>query len=158
MALADALTGMDAASRYSSDEPKAVETAEIISFRLGLLPRVVPGFREHLRNDVPFMKDAEWRAAVLNAISHPNDLVLGSETVEAARRRFSDALASTEPVSPPGAMIIVSHGTVISMFVARLIGAEPAPIWEGLGLPGLVVVTWPDASRIEHQQNFYSVG
>ncbi len=156
-ALADTLTGWNAASLYSSDEPKAIETAEIISSKLGLPVKVVPGFREHLRNGVPFMTDAKWRVVVLNAINRPDQLVLGSETVEEARRRFSDALTIAESMSPPGAMIIVSHGTVISMFIARLTGADPASMWERLGLPGLVVVTWPSPGRIEHQQNFDSV-
>lgn len=156
VSLARVLAAMKVGSLYSSDERKAIETATIISGRIGRPLNVDPGFKEHIRRDVPFLGNAEWRASVLNAINHPSDLVLGSETVEEAWRRFSNALASVEPVAPLGDMIVVSHGTVISMFVARLIGVDPAPIWDGLGLPGLVVVTWPAANQIEYQQNFDS--
>jgi broad specificity phosphatase PhoE len=51
-------------------------------------------------------------------------------------------------------MIIVAHGTVISMLVAYLLDIEPAPIWERLGLPSLIAVEWPAGDRIELEQNF----
>jgi broad specificity phosphatase PhoE len=153
-ALADALATMGATSLHSSDEPKAAETAEIISPRLNLAVNYASGLREHDRNGVPFMPDADWEAAVIDAIRRPGDLVLGTETVEAARLRFKGALAMAEAKSPPGPMVVVSHGTVIAAFVADLLGEDPAPIWEGLGLPGFIVVTWPSAKHIEEQMNF----
>jgi broad specificity phosphatase PhoE len=152
--LADAVADMGATSLHSSDSPKAVETAEIIAAKTGLLLKINPEFKEHIRDDMPFGSDAWWRAVVLDAIRRPEELVLGSETTGDAGRRFAAAVKSAAAGSPPGDMLIVAHGTVISMFVSQLTGADPVPIWECLGLPGLLVVRWPEASGIEFQENF----
>jgi len=37
-------------------------------------------------------------------------------------------------------MVIVSHGTVISLFVAWLTGVDGFLLWKELGLPSLVVL------------------
>jgi broad specificity phosphatase PhoE len=91
---------------------------------------------------------------VLDAIRRPEELVLGTETTGKAGRRFERGVKSAAAESPPGDMVIVTHGTIISMFVSQLTGADPVPIWESLGLPGLIVVAWPQASGIEFQRNF----
>jgi broad specificity phosphatase PhoE len=154
--LADAVAGMGATSLHSSDSPKAVETAEIIAARTELPLKINPDFKEHIRDDMPFGSDAWWRASVLDAIRRPEELVIGSETTGDAGRRFAAAVKSAAAGSPPGDMVIVAHGTIISMFVSQLIGADPVPIWESLGLPGLIAVTWPESSGIEFQKNYTS--
>jgi broad specificity phosphatase PhoE len=37
-------------------------------------------------------------------------------------------------------IIIVAHGTVISLFVSRLAGTPDFPLWKELGLPSFVVL------------------
>ena len=152
--LADVLVPMNATSLYSSDERKAIETASAVSDRLDLSVHSEPGFREHARPDTPIRDSSVWRETVLDAINRPEDLVLGAETVGDARRRFTSAVIEADRSAPPGPMIIVAHGTVISMLVAYLLDIEPAPIWERLGLPSLIAVEWPARDRIELEQNF----
>jgi broad specificity phosphatase PhoE len=44
---------------------------------------------------------------------------------------------------PDQTVAIVSHGTVITLYVARAAGVEPFAFWQGLGLPAFVVLSWP---------------
>jgi hypothetical protein len=41
-------------------------------------------------------------------------------------------------------VVVVAHGTVISLYVAGRTGAPPFGLWKRLGLPSFVVVTVPD--------------
>lgn len=45
---------------------------------------------------------------------------------------------------PVGNIIIVAHGTVITLFVSRRAGLEPFPFWKRLALPSFVVLSLPD--------------
>ncbi len=40
--------------------------------------------------------------------------------------------------------MVVAHGTVITLFVARRAGLEPFPFWKRLGLPAFVALSLPD--------------
>ena len=152
--LAEALIPLGATALYSSDERKAVETANIVAEELNLPVHASPGFREHARLGTPVLGSEEWQAMVLDAMNRPDELILGAQTVGDALRRFTSAVVEADLAAHPGPMVIVCHGTVISMFVARLLGIKPAPIWERLGLPGLIAVDWPTADRIELERDF----
>ena len=52
------------------------------------------------------------------------------------------------------AVAVVAHGTVIATFVASVLDIDPIPIWESLGLCGLVEIEWPEPTEIISQQNF----
>jgi broad specificity phosphatase PhoE len=41
---------------------------------------------------------------------------------------------------PNETVVIVAHGTVISLFVSRLIGISDFLLWNELGLPSFVVI------------------
>jgi hypothetical protein len=43
----------------------------------------------------------------------------------------------------------VAHDTVISLYVARIAGLEPAVLWKRLGLPSFVVLSLPDLELVE---------
>jgi broad specificity phosphatase PhoE len=38
---------------------------------------------------------------------------------------------------------VVTHGTVMTLFVTRAAGLEAFPFWKRLGLPAFVVLSWP---------------
>jgi broad specificity phosphatase PhoE len=40
-------------------------------------------------------------------------------------------------------LVMVSHGTVMALFVARLAGLEPFAFWQRLGLPAFIVMALP---------------
>jgi broad specificity phosphatase PhoE len=74
---------------------------------------------------------------------HPQGLVFGSETADEAHRRFAEAVAGVIAKYPSGNLAVVSHGTVMTLFVARIVDLEPFPFWKRLGLPALVVLSLP---------------
>jgi broad specificity phosphatase PhoE len=44
---------------------------------------------------------------------------------------------------PEGDLVVVSHGTVVALFVAAATGVEPYAFWNRLGLPSFVVLSLP---------------
>jgi broad specificity phosphatase PhoE len=71
---------------------------------------------------------------------NPDELVFGEETASQALRRFSSAVAAViqRTSAGPGALCIVSHGTVMSLFAARHLNAAPYSIWAHLECPDYV--------------------
>jgi len=151
-ALADRLHGFRTRSIASSVEPKAVETATLVGERLGLSVDLVEGLQEHDRRDTRLLGADQFEGAMRSLFAHPHDLVFGQETATAALRRFDaaigDLLASRGSAED---VIVVSHGTVISLFVAVHTGTDGFALWSRLGLPSLVVLRRSDLSveRVE---------
>jgi broad specificity phosphatase PhoE len=77
------------------------------------------------------------------------DLVFGAETGDEARERFSSAVDDAMRRHPTGNLAIVSHGTVMTLFVARVARIKPVPFWKGLGLPAYVVLSYPELALLE---------
>lgn len=152
--LADRLRPYDPSVVISSDEPKARETAEITARRLNLRVQVAPGLHEHDRRGVPFLSDDDFRAAVSKFFSNPSDLVMGRETAHQASERFHLALLASTAKYRSESIVVVTHGTVISLFTAKMTGIEPYPLWERLGLPSFVVLTWPEVALREVVSGF----
>ncbi len=95
---------------------------------------------EHERISVPYLSRAEFESAVREFFSNPDELVFGSETANQAHERFSRAVACALSQVDQSKIVIVAHGTVISLFVSRLTGQSGYEIWSGLGLPCLAVL------------------
>lgn len=127
---------------FSSDEPKAVETAALIAAALGLPTAIDAGLAEHRRGAVRMLDETAWQAAIARLFEHPDRLEYGEETGDQARLRFEAAvrriLASRE--RPGGACVCVAHGTVISLFTAALTGADGLALWKRLALPSFVAL------------------
>jgi len=123
----------------SSVEPKAIKTAEIIADQLALAFYVVEGLHEHDRSHVAFLSKDEFQNAVHEFFSKPGDLVFGSETANQSYDRFHQAVLSILNVHQEKTVIIVAHGTVISLFVSRLTGIDDFSLWSELGLPSFIV-------------------
>lgn len=124
----------------TSDEPKAIETGEIIAAQLQLQAIVKPGLREHERGVLPFESPSVFDEHIRKLFLHPDAVVYGCESADAAHRRFESATRSAISSQPPGTLVIVAHGTVIALLVGRANGLDPFPIWKSLGLPSFIVV------------------
>ncbi|NJC98187.1 MAG: hypothetical protein C3F07_08965 [Anaerolineales bacterium] len=124
----------------SSNEPKAMETAEILAREYGLKFLVVDGLHEHDRRNVPFQSMEEFRRSVRQFFERPRELVFGNETAEQSNDRFAKAVHSVVDSHEAETIVIVSHGTVISQYVSRLVGCSAYSLWEELGLPSYVVL------------------
>jgi broad specificity phosphatase PhoE len=149
-ALAGRLAAYELGAVVSSEEPKAVETGQIVAETLGLPFDTVPGLHEHERGVVRSLwaKD-EFQARMASFFEHPDELVLGHETADQAHTRFARAVASVIQWVPAGNLAIVSHGTVMTLLISRTAGLDPIPFWQGLGLPSFAVLSLPDLSLLE---------
>ncbi len=124
----------------TSNEPKAVETAQILADRYGLMPQVIAGLHEHARRTTPYLSKPDFEAVVREFFEKPDVLVFGDETADQADTRFSGAVHSILSENKNSKIAIVAHGTVISLFVSRLTGQPGFQLWSGLGLPCFVVL------------------
>lgn len=145
--LADRLRAFAPRSIDTSAEPKAVETATIVGERLGLPVDVTLDLHEHDRRNTALLGDAPFRQAIHSFFAHPNDVVFGNETAADALARFDAAigrlLVSHETHED---VVVVSHGTVISLFVEAHTGQDGFDLWSRLGLPSLVILRRADLS------------
>lgn len=141
--MAARLRGYRANLIWCSREPKAVETAEIVGSALGVPMRVKDGLEEHHRGNVPFIPTTqEFEQAVEAFFSQPSRLVLGCETASQARDRFTAAIeAVLEDQS--GDAIVVTHGTVMTLYLAQVADIQPMDFWRELRTPCLVEVELP---------------
>jgi broad specificity phosphatase PhoE len=138
--LADHLIPYQPEIVITSPEPKARETAEILSRRLQLSMQESNGLHEHERISLPYLTQSEFESAVRDFFDNPDVLTFGSETANRAHERFSKAVNSTLSEYDKSKIVIVSHGTVIALFVSRLTGHSGFKIWSEMGLPCCMVL------------------
>ena len=121
----------------ASTEPKARETGEIIAKALGLPLAVDEGFVETKRETVGWLTREGVEAGIARFFAEPSSQVYGEETADEAYERFSAALDRHADVSP---LVVACHGTVISLYLSRRIGADAMDIWRSLKLPHALVL------------------
>ncbi len=145
--LAQALAPWRPETLLASEEPKAAETARLAAERLGVPWRTAPGLHEHERAGAPFFaREADFAAAMEALFLRPGELVYGRETADEALLRFSAALDDALAGHAGQRVAVVTHGTVIALYVACLWGLsarEGYDLWGRLGLPALVVARAP---------------
>ena len=142
--LADGLKRFNPALVVTSVEPKAAETGEIIAAELGIPCAQAENLHEHERGPEDWADSREeFEARVARFFSAPGKPVFGRETAEQAYQRFSRGIAAVVEGRSEGNIVVVAHGTVISLFVGRRNGIDPFPLWLTLGLPSYAVVSLP---------------
>ena len=143
--LAEELRGFTPTSIWSSKEPKAIETAQILTDALNVPVNVADGLEEHHRDEVPFFPTQdEFEQAIEQFFLNPEELVLGDETAQQAFQRFAtaiDRILATDTAETP---IVVTHGTVMTLYTASVSGVEPMCYWRSLETPSFVVLTQPN--------------
>ena len=120
----------------SSPEPKARETAEIIAGALGLKVELDEGLHEHKRPALAFGTEEAFRARIAQVFAEPAKAVAGGESVDQACARLAKALAE-HPARP---LVAVTHGTVLSHYVARALGLDAHDLWRSLHTPDAFVL------------------
>ena len=142
--LASRLSSFSPEAVWSSTEPKAVETAEIVAGAFGVPVQIADGLEEHHRDGIPFYpRRDDFEAAVEQFFCKPDQLVLGTETAVQARVRMTAAIDDIIDAGQTDS-IVVTHGTVMTLYVAGVAGIRPMCFWRSLGLPSYVVLTVPD--------------
>lgn len=129
---------------FSSVEPKAIETAHIVATALEKSIEAVEGLHEHDRNSVGFLEKKKFEASVAQFFNQPGLLTFGNETANQAHHRFSRAVMGIIEKYADKNIALITHGTVLTLFVSRLVGVEPFAFWKDLGLPSWVVLSHPD--------------
>jgi broad specificity phosphatase PhoE len=134
----------------TSPEPKAEATARIVGEALGpILVETVEALHEHDDRDTPFQEDKAFRATVRDFFAHASEPVFGPETAEDAHKRFAGGIDALLALRDVATIAAVSHGRVISLFVARRNAMDPYALWERLGLPSFVVLELPAFTLVE---------
>ncbi|HJQ14644.1 MAG TPA: histidine phosphatase family protein [Anaerolineales bacterium] len=138
--LAEQLERFEPEIIVSSNEPKAKETAEILATHFQIDMQTISDLREQDRSNVPYLSTNEFQASMREFFQKPDELVLGSETANQAHTRFYRAVHSILKEHRNKTVLIVTHGTVISLFVSRLTGSSDLELWRQLGLPSFIAL------------------
>ena len=147
--LAEKLVQYDLDVIVSSTEPKAVETAEISARFLKTPVEVVDGLQEHERCNVGFLEKERFEESIGRFFSRPTEFIFGEETADTAYNRFSKAVYELSDRFPQANLALITHGTVLSLFVSRISALEPFALWKQLGLPSWIVLSRPDFGVVE---------
>ncbi len=138
--LAERLREFQLAAVVTSDEPKAIETGAIIAEALGIDASSGENLHEHDRDNVPVMPTREFISSMAQFFKEPGRLVLGKETARQSQERIDHAIQSVVERHAGKNIAIVTHGTVLSLFVAPLANEDPFQLWRRMGLPSFVVL------------------
>ena len=147
--LADRLAAYAPDRIVTSHERKASETGAIVAARLSLPIVLVEGLHEHRREHAGWLPGPAFEQAVADFFARPDDLVFGEETASQARARFEAAVRDVIDIYPSQTIALVTHGTVMTLFVAAYTSIAPLPFWKSLGMPALVVLSLPDLELLE---------
>jgi broad specificity phosphatase PhoE len=125
------------AAWFSSPEPKAVQTTQLLTD--GEVP-VVEGLREHVRHSTRWHDD--FPAVVRRAFAEPDlAAVEGWEPLSACRERVTTAVRALLEAHRDLPLVLVGHGTAWTVLAAELTGSDPDLVrWEGLGMPDVFAV------------------
>lgn len=146
--LAEALRPYQPQRIVSSREPKALETGQLLAQALRLPWTMAAGLHEHEREHLPFLDTQTFLARVADLFVRPTELVLGEETARQAEGRFTQAVTAALARYPDECLAITTHGTVLSLFVARLCGLDGYKLWQWLEMPAFVVLTYPQGELL----------
>ncbi|MGH7552447.1 MAG: histidine phosphatase family protein [Longimicrobiales bacterium] len=134
--LADALVPLQPDAIFTSDEPKALQTAEAIAARLGLRPTTVRALREHDRKGEPFLRsDGEFQRRLRELFDRPAERVYGRESAEEALRRFEAAVQHITDEPSIARPVVVTHATVLALYLASRTRRSAPDIWKQLTMP-----------------------
>jgi 2,3-bisphosphoglycerate-dependent phosphoglycerate mutase len=146
----------------TSDLTRAVQTAEIIGWTIGLVPIPTTLLRELHYGTLQGMKTEqaaeEWTRLAQSAVDEYGDplavserRIAGGESVLDVRARVDALLATPWITEAAGDVVLVTHGDTIRVMLGSLLGDDPdEPIWRSVG-NGEVLSVYRDAEgEIRH--------
>ena len=134
----------------TSEEPKAIETGQILADTLAVPAMSASGLQEHDRHGTPYFESREaFETAVATFFARPDELVFGQETAVQARMRFEAAVQQELSSHPQETLAIVSHGTVMTLFICHHNPhLNPMQFWQSLTLPCAFVLRLPEMQLV----------
>jgi broad specificity phosphatase PhoE len=133
----------------ASPEPKALLTGQLIASELGLNVSTAAGLKESDRSALPLMSKAEHERIVAPIFEDLHGRVLGAESGQDALTRFSAAVDTELEQTEAPNLVAITHGTVISLFVAAHNDIDGFELWKQLACPSFVVLDVPSFSLRE---------
>jgi broad specificity phosphatase PhoE len=135
--LAHALPVLLAPFVFTSDQPKALETATVIALRRGLSVQTDPRLAEVDQGGQWI--EGGYRAVAARFLKGSGEP--GWEPRERVVERFARAVDDALAASPSGDVLVVNHGLALSLFLASVTGIDLVSFWRAL--------TFPDAWRFD---------
>jgi 2,3-bisphosphoglycerate-dependent phosphoglycerate mutase len=136
----------------SSPEPKAARTAEIVADALGIATRPLEGLQEFDRPALPIMPPDEHARLNAEIFARPGTRVLGAESAHGALARFRSALLGQVAEHPDSDLVVISHGTVIALFIADHNPVDAFSVWKRLQCAGFAVLKLPRFDLLQLQE------
>jgi len=137
---------------FSSEERKAVETAQIVGAARGCEVRRVQAMHENDRSATGYLPPGPFEAMADRFFFSPAVSVEGWEPAAAAQRRIVDATdAALAGDLPPGDVLFAGHGAVGTLLMTALLGL---PISRSLDQPkggGNVFAFDAETRRVAHR-------
>jgi broad specificity phosphatase PhoE len=124
----------------SSDETKAVETAQLLAASLGLDVERRAGTGEIDRSAAGFLPPAEFETVADACFAEPATSARGWERAADAQQRIVGALADVLVDDEPGDIAVVGHGGVGTLWYCHLAGLPIARRWDQPGQGHVVSV------------------
>lgn len=145
--LANRINQYDIQHIHTSDEPKAVQTAQLIAERIGNINIATDtALRETKRKTAPYYANP---ADFKQAMHTPDAIQFGEESFTAARTRFEQGLSQILNQTAQGTVLIVSHGTILTLYLAHLTGLDAFTLWNLLDMPAYAVIRRSDNKLCE---------
>jgi broad specificity phosphatase PhoE len=130
---------------FTSEEPKAYLTGQLVADVLNVPCESSPDLHETKRETVGYFEHiADFEVAVEAAMLEPDKLLFGEETFTDARKRLSNQVDTLLQQYPDETLAIVSHGTVLAIYLAHLSGNGAIGIWRSLDMPAYAVINLPE--------------
>lgn len=144
--LADQLKAHAVTRVLSSPEPAALATTGLVARRLGLAIAVDDGLSEIGLPDLPVTAADAYRASMRRVFAERASAPFGGESADQALERFSAALR--RHADRP--LMVMTHGVVMSLYLAPRLGHDAYDLWQGLRTPEAVALDASDrpVSRI----------
>ena len=129
----------------SSIEAKAIETSQIVANELGIPFSIANGFHEQDRSNIGFLASKDqFESKIKKLMEKPDECVFGLESANQAYNRFHHALGGLINDFEGEKIALVTHGTVMSLFIAKTNNLDPFEFWKSLDMPTLVKISLPD--------------
>jgi broad specificity phosphatase PhoE len=137
--LANELRAEGVSRLFASLEPKALETAALVGVACALPVEPRADLHENDRTGLGLVSDAEMQSRIRSFLTDPQ-ASMGNETAAEARERFARAVGGILKEAHGRDVAIVTHGTVLTQFVARHNAVDPYDFWRSLTTPSVVVL------------------
>jgi broad specificity phosphatase PhoE len=109
---------------YSSTEPKAVATGKPISAKLEAEINELENFVE-VKREKKFLTDEEFLAQKKKEVENLGTVENGVESGGDALNRFEEGIDKLESEFNGETILVISHGTVMSIYFAKLLNELP---------------------------------